>query len=367
MKKFRDLPTPCLILDLDRFEGNLDRMSRFVTERAVALRPHSKTHKCPQIAQRQIARGAIGICVATIAEAEVMVRSGIQGLLITAELVGQPKLSRFVELLKRAPNTMLVVDNIEGVSELQTVVQRAGLQSGVLIDLDIGQNRTGIKPGEPARELADTIARSPNLRLKGLCAYAGHVAHASGFETRLQKSRDAISLALETRDRLRQAGHDLPILSVGSTGTYNIDSDIAGVTEIQAGSYVFMDVEYRQIGSASDNVYTDFSPALTVLATVIHRSQGKAIVDAGLKAFATDRPFGPELLDVTGVKYEFAGDEHGRLVLENPSRPINIGDTLRFMLPHCDPNVNLYDRIHCIQGDDVVDVWSIMDRSGGYF
>jgi D-serine deaminase-like pyridoxal phosphate-dependent protein len=166
---------------------------------------------------------------------------------------------------------------------------------------------------------------------------------------------------------LRRDGYDVPILSVGSTGTYNIDSHIAGVTEVQAGSYVFMDVEYRRIGNATDKVYADFSPALTVLATVIHRSQGKAIVDAGLKAFATDRPFGPELLDVTGVKYEFAGDEHGRLILENPSRSINIGDKLRFILPHCDPNVNLYDRIHCIQGDDVVDVWGIMDRSGGYF
>ena len=176
MKKFRDLPTPCLILDLDRFDANLDKMSRFVTERGIALRPHSKTHKCAQIAGRQIARGAIGICVATIAEAEVMARNEIRGLLITAELVGQPKLSRFVEVLKRAPDTMLVVDSTEGASELQNVVQQAGMQTAVLIDLDIGQNRTGIKPGEPARELADAIARSPNLRLKGICAYAGRVA-----------------------------------------------------------------------------------------------------------------------------------------------------------------------------------------------
>src|SRR5262245_7897237 len=208
MKKFRDLPTPCLILDLDRFEANLDKMSRFVTDRGVALRPHAKTHKCAQIARRQIARGAIGICVATIAEAEVMARNEIGGVLITAELVGQPKLSRFVDVLKRAPDTMLVVDSTEGVWELQDVLQRAGLHAGVLIDLDIGQNRTGIKPGEPARELADAIARLPNLLLKGICAYAGHVAHASGFESRRQQSTGAISLALETRDLLRRSGHD---------------------------------------------------------------------------------------------------------------------------------------------------------------
>src|SRR5262245_7556673 len=152
MKKFRDLATPCLILDLDRFDANLDNMSRFVTERGVALRPHAKTHKCAQIALRQIARGAIGICVATIAEAELMARNEIRGLLITAELVGEPKLARFVEVLKRAPETMLVVDSSEGVLQLQAAVQQAGLESAVLIDLDIGQNRTGSKPGEPTRD-----------------------------------------------------------------------------------------------------------------------------------------------------------------------------------------------------------------------
>src|SRR5262245_6358633 len=174
MKKFRDLPTPCLVLDLDRFESNVDKMSRFVTEKGVALRPHAKTHKCPQIARRQIVRGAVGICVATIAEAEVMARNEIVGLLITAELVGEPKVSRFVEVLKRAPDPMVVVDNLENVSELQDVLRRAGLRCGVLIDLDIGQNRTGVQPGAPARELAEAIERTANIRLEGICAYAGH-------------------------------------------------------------------------------------------------------------------------------------------------------------------------------------------------
>jgi D-serine deaminase-like pyridoxal phosphate-dependent protein len=159
---------------------------------------------------------------------------------------------------------------------------------------------------------------------------------------------------------LRRDGHDIRIVTGTSTGTYNIDSMLPGITEIQAGSYVFMDVEYL-------GIHRDFAPALTVLATVIHRSENKAIVDAGLKAFATDRSFGPEPLTARGIRYEFAGDEHGRLLLDDSSPPIRLGDRIRFILPHCDPNVNLYDKLFCVRGDEVVDVWPIMERTGGFF
>ena len=338
-------------------------MSTFVRERGVSLRPHAKTHKCLEVAKRQMAAGAIGICVATIAEAEMLARGGIRGILITAELVGEPKVSRWAEVMKVAPDTMLVVDNAENVAELD----RVGVRTDVLIDLDIGQNRTGVLPGEPARALASTIARSSNLHLVGICAYAGHLAHVTGFEARREASRAAWARALETRDLLCRDGHEIRIMTGASTGTYNIDGAIDGVTELQSGSYVFMDVEYRGIGGQSGAVYEDFAPSLCVLATVIHRSEEKAIVDAGLKAFATDRSFGPQLLDFPEITYQFAGDEHGRLVLGASGTSIHLGDKLRFILPHVDPNVNLYDRIFVARGNDVADEWSIMDRSGGYF
>jgi len=255
---------------------------------------------------------------------------------------------------------MLVVDDTVAVAELHDLARNAGFKVSVLIDLDVGQNRTGISPGEPARSLAGEVARFPNLELVGICAYAGHLAHVASLESRRFQSRDAWATALETCDLLRRDGHDLRIVSGASTGTYNIDTMIPGVTEIQAGSYVFMDVEYL-------GIHQDFAPALTVLATVIHRSGNKAIVDAGLKAFATDRSFGPVPLALPGARYEFAGDEHGRLLMEHECPPVNLGDTLRFILPHCDPNVNLYDKIYCVRGDEVVDVWPIMERSGGYF
>jgi D-serine deaminase-like pyridoxal phosphate-dependent protein len=363
VKKIHDLPTPCLVLDLDQLESNLEKMSRFARDRGIALRPHAKTHKCPTIARRQLEKGAIGICVATIAEAEVLVRAGIRGLLITAEMVGEPKISRLISIVSQAPDTMVVVDNIQNVDELQQAASRVGIQLTTLIDLDIGQNRTGTQPGEPSLRLAESIAHARNLRLKGICAYAGHAAHVIGFEERRMASERALSQAVATRDLLRRHGHNIEILSGASTGTYNIDSYIDGMTEMQSGSYVFMDVEYRKIGGKGGSVYEDFGPALCVLATVIHRSGNKAIVDAGLKAFSTDRPFGPEPFGITGVTYEFAGDEHGRLILTTGT--VQLGDRLRFIIPHCDPTVNLYDRFFCVRGDSVEDEWPIMERAGG--
>jgi D-serine deaminase-like pyridoxal phosphate-dependent protein len=258
---------------------------------------------------------------------------------------------------------MIVVDNIANVEDLERAASAAGIQISVLIDLDIGQNRTGIQPGEPALKLAESISRTKHIRLKGICAYAGHVAHVVGFDERRSNSQRALSEALATRDLLQRHGHNVEILSGASTGTYNIDSYIDGMTEMQSGSYVFMDVEYRKIGGKGSAVYEDFAPALCVLSTVMHRSSNKAIVDAGLKAFSTDRPFGPEPFGIDGITYEFAGDEHGRLILTSDA--VRLGDKLRFIIPHCDPTVNLYDRFYCIRGESVEDEWPIMERASG--
>ena len=362
MTDLHDLPTPCLVLDLDSFESNLDRMSSFAGEHGVSLRPHAKTHKCVEISRRQLAKGAIGISVATLADAELMAAAGIPGLLLTAEIVGAPKVARLIRLLSAAPDTMVVVDNVANVEELQQAAAAAGLRIQLLIDLDVGHDRTGVRPGPEALALARSIDRAGNLDLRGICAYAGHVAHVVGFADRTASSHGAMARAIETRDLLAEDGHNMAILSGASTGTYNIDADVDSLTELQAGSYVFMDVEYRRIGGQGGAVYDDFAPALTVLATVIHRSGDKAIVDAGLKAFASDRAFGPEPVGLTGVRYEFAGDEHGRLRLEDAGDDVRLGDRLRFIIPHCDPTVNLYDRIFCLRGDTVEAVWPIAAR-----
>ncbi len=358
-----ELPTPCLILDLDRFESNIDRMSRHARSRSIGLRPHAKTHKCAEIARRQVEAGARGICVATLAEAEVMSRAGLRGVLITAEIVGRQKIRRLMRLLEASPDTMIVADHPDNVRELNEAASSAKRVISVLIDLDVGSNRTGVLPGDDALRLAGAIARSSNLRLEGICAYAGHSSHVVGFEARRASSNQAMSRALETRELLRKQGYDITLISGGSTGTYNIDSDMEGISELQVGSYVFMDVDYRRIGGQGGAVYDDFQPALHVLTTVIHRSGKKAIVDGGFKAFATDRKFGPELRDIPGVPYLFAGDEHGTLVLENASCDVALGERLEFIVPHCDPNVNLYDRIYGVRRGKVESVWPVMNRS----
>jgi len=358
-----DLSTPCLLLDLDRFEANIRKMSEHARSHSIGLRPHAKTHKCAEIASRQVKAGARGVCVATIAEAEVMARAGIKGLLITSEMVGKPKVSRLVKLVRLSPDTMAVVDNPDNVAELQQAAEAARVRIPVLIDLDVGSNRTGVASVAQGLQLAEKIGASKNLDLRGICAYAGHSSHVVGFEARKNSSFEAMSKAIEAREQLKQRGHNVEILTGGSTGTYNIDSSIKGMSELQVGSYVFMDVDYRKIGGQSAAIYDDFAPSLTVLCTVIHRSGNKAVVDAGFKAFTTDRKFGPEPKDLTGVKYGFAGDEHGALTLEDPNREVRLGDRLEWIIPHCDPNVNLYDRIYCVRGDKVEGVWSIMDRA----
>jgi 3-hydroxy-D-aspartate aldolase len=355
-----DLPTPSLLLDLDAFESNLSRMADHARGAGIALRPHAKTHKCVEIAKRQIAAGALGICVATIREAEAMAAGGIHGLLITSEMVGPEKISRLVELTRRHPDTMSVVDHPTHAGQLSAAAAAAGVTLNLMIDIDPGGRRTGVAPGEPASALARQVSRLPHLALRGIHSYAGPSSHVVGYDARRTHSHQAMAPAIATLHVLRKEGLPLGILSGGSTGTYNIDPELKAMTELQVGSYVFMDVDYRRIGGRRGAIYDDFRPALTVLATVISKSyRESATVDAGFKAFATDRRFGPELKNVTGVEFSWGGDEHGILKLVNPSRGIELGDRLEFIVPHCDPNTNLYDRLIGVRGDKVESIWPI--------
>ncbi len=357
-----ELPTPALLLDLDAFEANVRKMHTFLQARGQGIRPHAKTHKCPEIAKWQVRGGASGVCVAKIAEAEAMAREGVPGVLISSPVVGRNAVSRLVRLAASHPDLMVVVDHPENVRELSEAARAVRGKLNVVIDLDVGLKRTGALPGRPALELAQLILRSPNLEFSGLQAFAG-CTHVIGFEKRRATSLEMMTRAVETRCLLERSGIAVPMLSGGSTGTYNIDSELSGVTEQQVGSYVFMDVDYRAIGGQNGPVFDDFSPALWVLSTVISRTyKEQATVDAGLKAFATDRPYVPQVKGVSGVTYGFGGDEHGRLFLENPSREIRLGDRLELMVTHCDPNVNLFARLFCLRGERLEAVWKIEAR-----
>ncbi len=360
-----DLPTPALIVDLDAFEGNVKRMVGYVKSKGRAIRPHGKTHKCPEIAKYIIGQGAVGACAAKLSEAEVFAENGVNGLLVTTAVIGKHKIERAVAIAKKHPDIIYVVDNAQNAGDLNDAAGAAKVRLNVAIDLWVGR-RTGIMPGDPAVALGETIAKLPHLRLQGIQAYAGHASHAKGFENRKKVSMEAMTPAVETRRALERKGIACPWLSGGSTGTYNIDSHIEGITELQPGSFMFMDIDYARIGSESGSeIYSDFQNALFVLTTVVSKPKDDtAIVDGGLKAFSTDKPFPPEWRGGSDLPYAFAGDEHGRITI-TAGKQVNIGDRLEFIIPHCDPSVNLHDRIYAVRGEQVEAVWRVAARGMG--
>lgn len=362
METINELATPALLLDLDAFEANVARMAAYAREHNRALRPHGKTHKCPEIARILIQAGAVGACAAKISEAEVFAENGVRGLLVTTAVIGKPKIERAVRLAGQCPGTIFSVDDLQNVIDLNAAAGAAGVRLNLAIDLLVGR-RTGIQPGEPALALAQQIECLPNVRLAGIQAYVGFAAHVVGWEERMKVSSNAMAYAVETRRLFEQKGIGCPLLTGGSTGTYNIDSEIDGITELQPGSFIFMDLDYNRIGGESGPVYGDFHNALSVLTTVVSKpSPDMAVVDGGFKAFSTDTPLVPEAKGIQGITYAWGGDEHGKLNVAKASKPVKVGDRIEFIIPHCDPTVNLYDRIYCLRGGNVEAVWKIAAR-----
>lgn len=353
-----ELPTPALVFDRDVLQANLTKMAAHLKSAGRGFRPHGKTHKCPEIAKRCLAAGAVGACAAKLSEAEAFAEAGVTGLLITTPVIGAGKIRRAVDLARKRPDTIFCVDDIGNARQLNEAA--AGRKLNVAIDLWVGR-RTGIPPGAPAVALAEELARLRNLRFHGLQAYCGYAAHIQGFEKRSQGSRDAMAQAVETRRAIEAKGIACGWVSGGSTGTYNIDSAIEGVTEIQPGSFLFMDIDYRRIGGRTGELYEDFQPSLFVICTVVSRPQPKtAIVDGGYKAFATDRGYGPDAWRRPDLKYSFAGDEFGSLAMSGDE--LKVGDRVEFLVPHCDPTVNLYDTIYEVSGEEVLAAWPISAR-----
>ncbi|MFT5693691.1 MAG: 3-hydroxy-D-aspartate aldolase [Oceanicoccus sp.] len=358
-----ELPTPALIIDLDKFESNLTKMQDHLNQHNMGLRCHTKMHKCPTIAKKQLEYGALGICCATVSEAEVMQASGIEKILITSPVVTSEKIDRVVALAKHSNKLEVVVDYIEGASALNAAAIEANINLHVIIDLDPGMGRTGITPGEKALSLARHIIDDcTHLKFSGLQMYIGNCMHTDGFEKRSEKYGRLLQQGIDTKRLFETQGIPVPVFSGGGTGTYNIDSSIGAISDLQAGSYVFMDVEYRDIGGHNRAHFDDFEPSLFVLATAISKPQDSLItLDAGIKSLATDTSY-PELKDIEGATYHFAGDEHGIIQLNNPSREIVLGDKLPIIPPHCDPTVNLYDFYYPYRNGMVEEIWPISAR-----
>jgi 3-hydroxy-D-aspartate aldolase len=341
------IPTPALLLDFDAFEKNLVSMADRVKQSGKLLRPHAKAHKCVEIANRQIAAGACGISVATLPEAQMMSRAGIPGILLTSPVADPLKIAKIVET-----DAMVVVDHVQ---QVEWYAQAATRKVDVLVDLDVGDHRTGAKSIEQALEIAQAVDHATFLQLRGVQAYSVSGSHA-GPEDRKRVSEGAFQIAAAVRERMTRAGLCTEILSGGSTGTWEVDLNLPEVTEFQAGSYVMMDLAYRRIG-------VDFRNAMTILTTVVSANHDTFVsVDGGLKAFSTDRGYGPQAVNFPGSAYRWGGDEFGYLDVAACERKPRLGDRIEFVPPHCDPTVNLYDRIYVCCGDNVEAVWSVMER-----
>lgn len=358
------LHTPVLVVDLEQFECNLAFMQRYLDGAGLALRPHAKMHKCPVIAKRQLALGAQGVCAAKISEAEVLAAAGIEDILVTSPVATEEKARRLVELAGDCPGVKIVVDCEAGARLLQAECQAAGLALGVFIDLDPSMGRTGIAAGGPALALARYLLdECPALTFKGLQMYAGHCMHIEGYDKRRDKYQRVMQAGLDTREAFAQAGIEIPAFSGGGTGTYSMEPGLGLLTELQAGSYAFMDIEYRDIGGAENaSRFEDFPVSLFVLATAISQPQKRLItVDAGFKSLATDK-MPPEFRTPEGVQFHWGGDEHGIVALDNPSRQPQLGEKLELLAPHCDPTVNLHDWYFPYRDGMVSEAWPISAR-----
>ena len=361
--QFRDeIPTPALLLDLDAFESNINVMATHLRTRNKAFRPHGKTHKCPEVAKALIRAGAVGICAARLSEAEVFADHGIGGLLVTTAVVGHSKIARAVALASRAPDTMFCVDDERNVRDIAAAGAAGNSGEPIRLAVDLYFGRTGVPPGPPALALVRLIDSLEHVTFAGLQSYDGEAAHTTPFDARGTRTRTSLARAIETRRLIEQDGIACPMVTGGSTGTYRFDSEIEGMTELQPGSFVFMDLDYERIGGPAGPEYHDFKNALTVATTVVSTPPGFAIVDGGYKAFSTDRPFTPRPIGLGPVTYGWAGDEHGRLNLADSPRQLKVGDRIEFIPPHCDPTVNLYDHLHVLRGDRVEGVWPIAAR-----
>jgi D-serine deaminase-like pyridoxal phosphate-dependent protein len=355
----QELDTPSLILDLDAFERNLQRLSDSLAGRKVAVRPHAKSHKCPQIALRQIALGAVGVCCQKVSEAEAMVQGGVRDVLIANEVVGTVKVKRVAALAKQA-RVAVCADDQGNISALDAAAREFDVRLDVLVEVNVGANRCGVEAGPPAVALARQIANCANLRFAGLQAYQGAAQHIRKVEERRAAIEAAVANIKTTTALLSEAGISCEKVTGAGTGTYLFEAVSGVYHEIQPGSYIFMDVDYAR-NDWTESGIPRFEHSLFVWTTVMSRpSAERAIVDAGLKASSVDSGM-PRVAANDGVEYLKASDEHGVLRLHG-ARGYAVGDKLKLIPGHCDPTVNLYDYFVGVREGRVEAVWPITAR-----
>jgi D-serine deaminase-like pyridoxal phosphate-dependent protein len=356
-----DIDTPALVIDLDAFEYNLDHMAALLKPTGVKLRAHAKTHKSPVIAKLQMARGAVGQCVQKVGEAEILAWGGIPDILVSNEVVGASKLARLAALQGIA-KVAVCVDDAAQVDAIEQAAEAAGHRVSVLVEIDVGAARCGVPPGPAAVDLAKKIAASKHLIFGGLQAYQGSAQHKRTVTERRTLIGAAIDGARRTVEQLRQQGLDCPIVGGAGTGSFQIEAASGVYTEMQAGSYVFMDADYARNMDEDGKPVSTFRHSLFVLSTVMSAPHvGLAVLDAGHKAATIDSGM-PTVWNRPDVRYVSASDEHGKLEVASETAMPKLGEKLRLVPGHVDPTVDRYDWYVGVRAGRVECVWPVAAR-----
>ncbi len=358
-----EVDTPALVIDLDAFERNIASLDRSLAGRSIRVRAHAKTHKCPEIALRQVAAGAVGVCCQKVSEAEAMVEGGVGDVLVSNEVVGAQKLARLARLAKRA-RIGICVDDPAHVRALGEAVKAAGAQIDIYVEIDVGARRCGVAPGAPALALARQIVSTPGLRFAGLQAYQGSAQHVRTMAERRAKIDAAIEAARSTRALITGEGIECPVVTGAGSGSFMFEAASGVYDELQPGSYIFMDADYARNEWAPP--MPRFEHSLFVLATVMsHPVPERVVVDAGLKASSVDSGL-PTVWQRPGLEFTRASDEHGVIEVRNGAQAPALGEKLLLVPGHCDPTVNLYDWYVAVRGGTAAGVvealWPITAR-----
>ncbi len=357
-----ELPTPALIIDKPALQANIAKMAKHLTRHGKGFRPHAKTHKCPLISRMQIEAGAVGVCAAKVSEAAALLHGGVSKILITSPISTLTKAQILDTLLLGQKDVRIVVDSLHGFELLAKAIS-ADSTLGILVDLDVSMGRTGTRDNDLLLALVERIEKDDRFYFSGVQHYAGHLMHLADFDKRREKSLSSWQRLEDKFLLLEKHGIDVDVVTGGGTGTYDIDVEVARMTDLQVGSYIFMDEEYRAIGSAQGDRFNEFELSLSVACTTISQPQSATItVDGGYKAFASDS-VNPVCDDIPDVEFRFAGDEHGVLILADGQQEIQLGQVIRFATPHCDPTVNLHEYYWVMEADGLVhSCWPITAR-----
>jgi D-serine deaminase-like pyridoxal phosphate-dependent protein len=349
-----DLITPALILDLGAARRNIAKMADRIKAMPAKLRPHIKVHKSPELARMQVDAGAIGISTATVWEAIVMVRTGLDSIFVVNTIAGREKIAALAAIARDA-EVMVAVDDAQNAADIAAAARVAKSTVGVLIEVDTGMDRAGVDTPDQAVELARRLDGVEGIKLLGVTGYEGHCSLTPERDLRAQRQRVAMSMLVEAAEKIRAAGLPCPIVSAGGTATWDWTATTPGVTEIQAGSYAVMDNFHFPMAG-------DFEKALTVLATVISRPPDRVIVDAGNKSLGAPALSTIRGHDLKGFRFD---EEHG-IFIADPSYPLHVGDVVELVPGYAPGTVNWYDAYHVVEGDRVVDIWPVIPRGPGH-